>query len=764
MNVKGNIWKTKVNMEKMRRGAIFALVVFSLIILAALGYSLVGIRQTSISETTNYVQNLTKQLTNTVDLEISGRRVQLVSVGDSFEQVVAKKDDEAVQEFITRKQKLCGFDFIVLEDTRSGRTAMAGTLPEEYTDGVSVLHSLETSQKARDEGVCEVGIENENVICAMPLYDEAGHIGFIWAGNTAESMRDIIHLHSFRQRIYSCIIDKNGDIILSADKREQFKNLETVFKEGKDAKLQKNLKEMEKNIAKDKSGIFSFVTEDSHEVYLAYNSMDESRWIMLTIVPTDLLSADYGRFVYLASAAVIGTLLVFMCFFIILTQIYRHNRKRLEQLAYSDDITGGGNNQAFCLEYRHLYRKKGVKGYAVVLLDVVNFKEINKKFGAKQGDEILRYIYEVICGSLDKDRGEFAARSEMDHFFICLKEGQEEGIQKRLDDITTRIDLLDKVNLPNYQIFFRMAAVFATEKDRDPIMLEDKGRSILKMSEAVPGKCVFYSRELERRIHREQELDDAFESALAAEEFHVYFQPKVSVGKGSIEGAEALVRWLHPKWGVVPPGDFIPMLEGNGKIVRLDKYVFEKVCRWIKKRENAGEPDIPISVNLSRSNLMDENFFAWFAETADRYEVRHDLIEFELTESTFMVRDQIQQMRDYINQMHELDFRVSIDDFGIGYSSISLLGEFDVDVFKLDRTFFIGLDSPKSQNIISCIVDLAEKLDVGIVVEGIETMKQIEYLQKLRCDVVQGYFFSKPLPENEFEQWYSTFDFNKYGV
>lgn len=753
-----------MDIEKMGWYAMGVLGVFSLMIIGILGYSLIGMRSASMDSTTNHVQNLTKNLTYTVDLEISRGRQQLISVGDSFEQVVVKKDNAAVEEFITRKQKLCGFDFIALEDTRAGRTAMAGVIPEEYEENIAAFYELDISQKALTERTCEVSIENEDVIYALPLYDEGEQIGFIWAGNRAESMRNIIKSRSFQEQSYSCIINKNGDVILTADKREAFRNLETIFKEGSDAKLQKNLKEMQENIANDKSGIFRIVTDGGHKAYLAYTSMEESRWIMLTIVPIDLLSADYDSFVYWATVAVSGTMLVFMCFYILLTRIYRSNRKKLEQLAYSDEITGGGNNQAFCMKYRELCRKTGAKGYTIVLLDVVNFKEINKKFGVKQGDDILCYLYKVIYNHINESKGEFAARSEMDRFFLCIKEDEPEGVQQRLDAVMKEINFSGGTKMSCYQVSFRMAAAFTGEQDSDPVVLEDRVRSMLKTADAVPGKCVFYSKDFEEQVYREQELNEAFEDALVSEELHIYFQPKVSLEKGRVEGAEALVRWFHPTWGIVPPGDFIPMLEENGKILRLDKYVFEKVCAWLKKREVNGEELIPVSVNLSRNNLMDENFFAWFVETADRYGVRHDLIEFELTESTFMVQEQIQQMRGYITQMHESGFRISIDDFGTGYSSISLLREFDVDVLKLDRTFFLGLDDPKARDVIRCLVDLAKKLDTRVVVEGIETKKQISYLKELSCDVVQGYFFSKPLPAMEFERWYCEFDFKEYGV
>lgn len=756
--------KSKLNFKDFGRPNAVVLIIFSLVVLGVLGSSLIGMRYASVNATTKYVQNLTEQLTSMIDLEISRGRQQLISVGDSFVQVVEKKDDAGVEEFITRKQKLCGFDFIVLEDTRNNRTAMAGIFPDEYAGDTQALKALEVNARALESRECKVGIENEDVIYALPLYDGDVQIGFLWAGNTAESMKNIIRSHSFQEQSYSCIINKDGKLVLSALNQQEFVNLQSVIEDGSDEKLQENAKAMEQNIKNDKSGIFRFTTGDGQKVYLSYAPMEGGNRVMLTIVPTDLLSTDYDRFVYLAAAAVVGTMLVFMCFFILLTRSYRSNREELEKMAFFDEITGGGNNRVFCIKFRELCQKGTVGRYAIVHLDVVEFKEINKKFGIRQGDATLRHLYRIITGCLDKSKGEFVARSEMDRFFLCLHESEPDGVQRRMDAMTEKVNSFERTYFPNYHISFRMAVCFPEERNPDPIVLEDRARSMLKKVDAAPGKCVFYSKEFEEQIRREQELDGAFESAMQSEEFMVYFQPKVSLAKGCVEGAEALVRWYRPKWGIVSPGEFIPVLERSGKILQLDKYVFEKVCEWIKRREADGEKTIPVSVNLSRSHLLNDDFFSWFVETADRYGVPHEAIEFELTESTFMVQDQIQQMRAYITRMHESGFRISIDDFGTGYSAISLLREFDVDVLKLDRTFFLDLDDPKARDVISCLVELAKKLRTRIVVEGIETKKQIAYLKKLHCDVVQGYFFSKPLPEKEFGEWYRCFDAKEYGV
>ena len=756
--------KTKTDMQEMSGLFIFILIVFSLIVLSLLGYSLIRMHRMSINTTTNYVLNLSQQLTNMVDLEIGRGRQQLISIGDSFEQVVSKEDDEGLEEFLTRKQALCGFDFIALEDTRENRTAVAGAFPEEHIQSIDSLRAMETSLLAQESKACKTGIENEDVIYAMPLYDGDVQIGFLWAGNTAESMQNLISSRSFQGRTYSCIINKSGDLVLTSDQREKFQNLAYVFENKADAELLANMEQMKADIEIGKSGVFPFVSEVGDDAYLAYTPMYGGNRIMLTIVPTDILSTDYDNFILIASIAVVGTIIVFMTFLFLLTRSYRSNRKRLEHLAFYDEVTGGENNQAFCMKYRDLCQQTDARNYAVALLDVINFKEVNQTLGVDQGNSVLRHLYTVISDSLDKDRGEFVARSEMDRFFLCLWAQDSKSLQQRLTLVVEKFNALGKIHLPHYNLSFRMAAKFVTEQDTDPFTLEEQIRSVLKLAGTIPGKCAFYSEDFADHIRREQELDGAFESALASEEFQIYFQPKVSLKSGCVEGAEALIRWLHPTIGLVPPNEFISIFERNGKILLLDKYVFEKVCIWLSQRLESGKPVISVSVNLSRSHLMDENFLSWFVETADRYGVPHELIEFELTESTFMNQEQIQRMRTCIKWMHALGFRLSIDDFGVGYSSISLLREFDVDVLKLDRTFFVDLDDYKARDVVRCLVDLARKLNIQVVSEGIETKKQIEYMKALGCEVIQGYFFSKPLPQEEFDAWYGRFDFEKYDV
>ncbi|EFS27535.2 hypothetical protein FUAG_03050 [Fusobacterium ulcerans ATCC 49185] len=248
---------------------------------------------------------------------------------------------------------------------------------------------------------------------------------------------------------------------------------------------------------------------------------------------------------------------------------------------------------------------------------------------------------------------------------------------------------------------------------------------------------------------KEKNIEDNMEHALENNEFIVYFQPKVELKTNKIAGAEALVRWQDPKKGLIPPDEFIPIFEKNGFITKLDIYVFEEVCKTIRKWLNEGINPIPVSVNLSRMHLQNPNFLKKYKEIQEKYEVPADLLEIELTET--LVFENFEQLKKVIDDIHQMGFSCSIDDFGSGYSSLNLLKEIPVDILKLDRIFFSKKNDKRGNSVIESIISLAKKLNMTTISEGVETISQVEFLRKADCDLVQGYVYSKPLAKDDFE-------------
>ena len=266
------------------------------------------------------------------------------------------------------------------------------------------------------------------------------------------------------------------------------------------------------------------------------------------------------------------------------------------------------------------------------------------------------------------------------------------------------------------------------------------------------GSIVVYTKEIQKHLMDDQEILAAFPQALAAGEFVVYYQPKVRIADKSIYGAEALVRWVRDGQ-VVTPARFIPQLEREGSVCRLDYYMLEQVCVFLKSRLDKGQKIVPVSVNFSRRHLEESDLVERITGTIDRFGIDRSYIEIELTESEDYQNYEI--MSSVIRRLKERGISTSIDDFGTGFSSLNMIKKVDLDTIKIDKSLipFDDVHNNKHQDIVmfSSIIDLIGRLGKRSVAEGVETNQQLDYLEKLGCDIVQGYVFDKPLPKDEFE-------------
>ena len=258
----------------------------------------------------------------------------------------------------------------------------------------------------------------------------------------------------------------------------------------------------------------------------------------------------------------------------------------------------------------------------------------------------------------------------------------------------------------------------------------------------------FYDENLRKRQEEEQNIIDNMESAIANQEFEVYFQPKHGKDTGKTEGAEALVRWNSPKFGFMNPNSFIPIFEKNGFISKLDYYVWENVCKTIGECLKKSIPVVPVSINISRGDFDTKDLNLVIEKLADEYSVPHELLHLELTESAY--HDNPEQIRSIIEKLHKSGFIIELDDFGTGYSSLSVLNQMSFDILKLDMSLVNGIHDKKGHRILYSIQEMARLLDMKTVAEGCEDKETADELRRLGCNYIQGYYYSKPLPFNEF--------------
>ena len=419
----------------------------------------------------------------------------------------------------------------------------------------------------------------------------------------------------------------------------------------------------------------------------------------------------------------------------------------LEKIMNTDINTGVANQNSLMYYAVNLIKNGRIGDYTGIFFNIHNFKYVNKVFDYSQGDVILRNYAQMVKSYLDSD--EEIARLGGDNFVvICRNENASDFISK-IKDVHMSHEFRSVKREIQLGVTAGIACLEGVDKPREVMARTSIAYQAARKTGA--GSIVVYTKEIQKHLMDDQEILAAFPQALAAGEFVVYYQPKVRTRDSKIGGAEALIRWYF-KGNIVSPGEFIPILEKDGSICRLDFYVLDKVCAFLKKLREEGQDYLKISVNFSRCHMENKHLAEDIVAVIDKHGVPHKYIEVELTESEdFKDYEEISRL---VNKLKLNDIATSIDDFGTGYSSLNMLRLAEIDLLKIDRSF-VQMDEEferKFRDIVMLknIVRMAKELGIQIVAEGVETKEQYEYLSTTGCDMMQGYYFDKPLPEDEF--------------
>ncbi len=408
-----------------------------------------------------------------------------------------------------------------------------------------------------------------------------------------------------------------------------------------------------------------------------------------------------------------------------------------------DELTGLLSEQEFDEAARAVLDTSEAKDLYILHIDIDNFSFYRSVHGKEASDTALKYV--AFCIQDFFDGRLIACRNASDHFYV-LAEGKQ--------------DKAFEVILQWYDVLMRSIAVHAITMHFGIYMVNDRSVSVSEMrsyakvatrsvKENYGNLIGVYNEELFLQQQTRMELASTFESSLKNGKFIVMFQPKYDASSERIAGAEALVRWMQDDGSVTSPAEFIPVLEHTGLIPKLDFYVFEEVCKTMAYFFSKNIEMVPISVNFSRINLYNPGFCSKLIYIAERYGIPHKSLEIELTESAFFENEKI--LTDIAKRLRRDDFRVSIDDFGRGYSSLNLIKEESFDVIKIDQSFLQGNNENVSKVILKSIFSLTRELRLETVAEGVENRTQLEFLRNSGCDLIQGFFFSKPVSKQEFE-------------
>ncbi|MCK9478738.1 MAG: bifunctional diguanylate cyclase/phosphodiesterase [Firmicutes bacterium] len=435
--------------------------------------------------------------------------------------------------------------------------------------------------------------------------------------------------------------------------------------------------------------------------------------------------------------------IIFLLLIMVLIFTKLYIKEKAKAITVTDTVTSGPNSEWFRAEAEKLFKRHGTKGYSIIQIDIDKFKFVNRRYGFSEGDKLLKYIHDML--NLNTHENELSARLLGDWFVMLINSSKRGDIISRVEKIINDISCYPDVSSKKFKVAVKCGIYILKAKKETVNGAIEKaiiaGRSVMS---GYNSSYAFYDERLANSIIDAKQLEDRIGEAIKDGEFFVVFQPKYCLNNKEIYGAEALVRWNHPERGLMLPAEFIPIFEKNGFIVSLDRYVFEMVCKQIRWWLDNDYHIVPISVNVSQVNLYKTDFVKDFIGILGKHCIPSEYIELEFTESAIF-ENQI-ALHKIIKEFKSKGIALAIDDFGSGYSCLSLLGIMPFDTVKIDRRFLSGnFNTNSGRVVIKKIVELVNTIGMRVVIEGVETDEQADFLKNIGCNIVQGYLFSPPV-------------------
>lgn len=430
------------------------------------------------------------------------------------------------------------------------------------------------------------------------------------------------------------------------------------------------------------------------------------------------------------------------------------SKERYKKTGTDNGIMLENNISKFISDAKEIFSMFPKEEYCIIKLDIDKFEYINEIYGYDCGEKILVHIEKTLSNFINDN--EIYTRGYDGNFLLLLHETNDEELIKKIKYISRKLmkRIHDNEKKMNIHLAFGMYRIEESVEAIEKMIY--KANVAQKIAKLVPSQMesyMFYNSKIKNKIIEEKKMESIMYDALENREFKVYLQGKNDLNSLNLAGAEALVRWQSSELGFVSPMDFVPIFEKNGFIIEIDFFVFEEICKNMRKWLDDGVDVKITSINQSKRHLENDNYVSRLKSIINKYNVPPELIELEITETA--ITDNIKKLVEVIDNLHKLGFKISIDDFGSGYSSLNMLKQIDADVLKIDGGFLNGVDeSKKSKTIIKHVIRMAKELDIQTITEGVENHEQEEFLRDIGCDMAQGFLYSKPMPILEFEKKY----------
>ena len=728
-------------MKDNKKQIVTIIIIFLILITILIAYMTYMLNRIE-ANTNNSIETIVKNDANNLKTQITEQKAILQSITNEIlsDNIV---DTKKIFDMYERSDVTSHFIrmAIMYED---GRTITNDGHEVDYSDEIDNFFSNNEIHISENR-ISKID-EEEITIYSQAISIENEKIAILLIVKT-ESYKDTFSNKVFEGKGFSYIVNKDGTIIVSANTDKEtgnlIENIEQMLVGSSKERFEANKNTIQDNIKNEVSGSRTLQTTDG-QYYMVYEPIGANDWSIATFIPSKAIAGEANR--ALLTTFILAIIVIFIILSICIYIVISNNKKQkqLFEYAYIDPITKKGNIYYFRKRGQEILDKeKSKENQYLLVLDINKFKMINKAYGYKTGDTILNGIGEELEQILGKQS--LICRYSNDYFAVLFE--YAEDIRKIVNTLVKNIESL-KIDSNVYNLSVNMGIYKLTDADTNISVAMDKAIIAHSASKGdVFDKFHIYDEKMEKELEKESKIEQEMYQALMNNEFKVYYQPKVYVQDEKLYGAEALVRWEH-NGKMVPPSEFVPLFEKNKFILKLDVYVFEQVCSDMKKwKEKYGKEPV-ISVNVSREHFLDEHFLEKYMLIATKNGINTNKIDLEITESATVEAgiDIIEIM----NKMKKLGFLISIDDFGTGYSSLSTLQDMPADILKIDKSF-VDRIGKNEKNMIDYILTMAKELKLTTIAEGVETKEQRDYLLEKECDIIQGYYYAKPMPEEEFE-------------
>lgn len=714
-------------------------------ILLVLALSVFGIVQIGVSYATNLVdglgskegyatlENMTIQNVYSIQKILQNRIDYLRSLVGAVDRNLNNGDSEDMQELLQVQEALSIIVLGVIDQEGTCRT----TAGEVFDLG--------------EYGFVKLGFQGEEYLSSswddpnsdqimnifvVPLDENEGTSELLLVAYESQAVLEMFGFTSFQGGSGIRIIDKDGQPVIRSQAMKDEPLLATEFYRSEGINILQDYEDGNPG---------EFLYDYQGRTYaIAYRPLDFQGWTLVTYAPyeqiygnIDILKETFSMVMDTVCGIILFLLLLFGILFLFM-------RNRFYRLRYYDGVTEN-ENEHYLLDVVLPGKDWNAGEKAVVALDIDQFKLLNEIYGIQEGGRTLRYICRCFESIVP---GERLYRSVADKFVTCLEISDRTQLKEIMDRFRFALkEAIEKKEIPYIKLSVGIA--FCCEETR---FLRSRIDALVAKKEIKGRYDEFYrfaEEEVKEKDIQQNYIESMFLEALRLEQFEVWYQPKYDGARETVVGAEALVRWRKPDGSLVPPNVFIPILEETGQIMMLDMEVLRQVCLFQAGQRYSGKVPQPVSVNLSRESARQPGIADRIGEMLETFDIQcRDLI-FEITETGISEDGAV--MRELIDTLHRMGFQVHMDDYGTGISGLKSLSQFAFDTVKLDKVFVDQIGTGKGDKILSSTIHLIESLDMNVIAEGVETQQQLKFLLEQGCRYIQGYYFSKPLSERDYE-------------